>query len=115
MNRMLKKLPYTVRTKEINFEHQHSGSTRTTYKGYYKNKNLYDGQLPVTPLTTEVKDKMLSQRLAEWAKPKMRYPIALTLDRVLQTHNPDTGRLLYDIRLKNSNGEEYFAVVDSLL
>jgi len=115
MNRMLKELPYTMRTKEYNFEHLHSGSTRTTYKGYYKNKNLYDGELPVTPLTNVLNDTALADRLYSWALPKMKYPIKLLKDKIFYTHNLQTERTIYDVRFKNENGEDFYAIVESLL
>ena len=115
MNRMLKHLPFTVRTKEDHFEHLHSGSTRKNYKGYYTHKNLYDGELPVTPLTSKLLDSDLEQRLYRWATPKMKYPIALKNEGIYLTHNKQASTNLYDIRFKNEKGEDYFAVVESLI
>ena len=115
MNRMLKHIPLTVRTKEDNFEHLHSGSTRSTYKFYYKNKNLYDGELPVTPLTNKVSDLTMANRLYQWAIPKMEYPVSLKNHVVFATHNPQTGKNIYDIRYKDDKGDDYYAVVESLL
>ena len=115
MNRMQKQVPFTVRTKEDNFEHLHSGSSRSTYKFYYKNKNLYDGELPVTPLTNKVADPAMTNRLFDWVLPKMKYPITLTKHNIFLTHSPQSGKSIYDVRYINAKGEEYYAVVESLL
>lgn len=115
MNRMLKHLPLTVRTKEDRFEHLHSGSTRTNYKLYYKNKNLYDGDLPITPLTTKLNNTELANRLYNWVKPMMKYPIELQNDEVFATYNSQAAKWTYDLRFSNSKGEKYYAVVGSLL
>lgn len=114
MNRMLKHIPLTVRTKEDNFEHLHSGSSRSTYKFYYKNKNLYDGDLPVTPLTSKLEDPAMAKRLYTWARPKMG-PSTLTDHAIYATHNAQNNRNIYDIRYRDSKGEHYYAVVESLL
>lgn len=115
MNRMLSRLPYTVRTKEQHFEHLHSGSTRTNYKSYYNNKNLYDGELPVTPMTMRLNNSHLADRLYQWVLPRMKYPIELKQHEILSTVNPKNGKNIYDVRFRNANGEQYFGVVESLL
>lgn len=115
MNRMLQRLPFTVRTKEDKFEHKHSGSTRANYKLYYTNKNLYDGDLPVTPLTTKLNNTQLANRLQNWVKPKMKYPIELINKEIYATYQPQSSKWIYDLRFSNSKGETYYAVVESLL
>ncbi|XP_067950760.1 uncharacterized protein [Watersipora subatra] len=115
MNRMLKRLQLTVRTEEDNFEHLHTGSSRSTYKLYYKNKNLYDGDLPITPLTKKLTDEAMAKRLYDWVRPQMKYPISLTDGLIYFTHNPQTDTNMYDVRFQNGKGEEYYAIVESLL
>jgi len=104
-----------MRTKEYNLERSYSGSTRTTYERYYENKNLYDGELPVTPLTNVLSDTALADRLYSWALPKMKYPIKLLKDKIFYTHNLQTEGTIYDVRYKNEKGEDFYAIVESLL
>lgn len=69
----------------------------------------------MTPLTINMADPSLKDLLYKYTTKRMKYKLALEMTAVYQTAliRPEGG-VTYDIRFKNSNNEEYYALVQSV-
>jgi len=89
--------------------------TEKNAKEYYASRNLYDRQLPVTPVTKLVTDSDLKQSLYNYAVKRMKYSsVNLLLKEAYVTTLPQTSGVLYDLKFSNDINEEYYALIQSV-
>lgn len=85
------------------------------FREYYASRNLYDRQLPVTPVTKLVTDSDLKQSLYNYAVKRMKYSsVNLLLKEAYVTTLPQTSGVLYDLKFSNDINEEYYALIQSV-
>lgn len=92
----------------------HTISVNFSCRTYYKNKNIYGEELPVTPLTKHVTDSAIKKSLYEFAVKRMKYPVTLHLKTVYKTTLPQSTGVLYDLKFVNDINEEYYALIQSV-
>lgn len=88
------------------------------FRTYYADKNMYDGPLPITPLTRPVTDRMLISSLYSYATKNLKHGRQLRLIEAFETasitaSNTNNG-VIYDLRFINSHGEQYYALIHAL-